>query len=143
MLSYKRYAWLCVLGAEVAYVVCLLGAYLPLRTERAELLHRTLLETLPGFAWGSPLGFLAGAFDIFVVAWVFGAYFVWMHNTSLIHSDETSDHRESLPEKNPRLAHCYCWGASVDLPESILRPKIDTNSGKQVLKSLGCVFKDY
>ena len=105
MLSYKRYAWLCVLGAEVAYVVCLLGAYLPLRTERAELLHRTLLETLPGFAWGSPLGFLAGAFDIFVVAWVFGAYYVWMHNKSLIHSGHTSEQRESLAGTNPRLAH--------------------------------------
>ena len=90
MLSLKKYGWLCVLGAEVAYFICLLGAYLPLRTARAEVLHQTLLETLPGFAWGSPLGILVGALDVFIAAWAFGAYFVWMHNTSIIRNDSAN-----------------------------------------------------
>jgi hypothetical protein len=34
MLSLKKYAWLCVLGAEVACFVGLIGAYLPVRTAR-------------------------------------------------------------------------------------------------------------
>ena len=40
MLSLKRYAWLCVLGSEVAYFICLLGGYLPMRTERATEIHK-------------------------------------------------------------------------------------------------------
>jgi hypothetical protein len=96
--------------------VCLLGAYLPLRTERAELLHRTLLETLPGFAWGSPLGFLAGAFDIFVVAWVFGAYYVWMHNTSLIHSRDASEQRS-------------CQAFCLDVRTDVSRPSLCEYNG--------------
>ena len=52
MLSLRRYGWLCVLGGEVAYIVCLLGGYLPLRSARGTELHHALFETLPGFVWG-------------------------------------------------------------------------------------------
>lgn len=83
MLSLKRYGWLCVLGGEVAYIVCLLGGYLPLRSARATELHHTLFETLPGFVWGQPSSMLLGAVYVFVFAWIFGGYMVWMHNTSL------------------------------------------------------------
>ena len=84
MLSLKRYCWMCVLGGEVAYAVCLLGGYLPLRSARATELHHTLFETLPGFVWGQPSSMLLGAVYVFVFAWIFGGYMVWMHNTSLI-----------------------------------------------------------
>ena len=84
MLSLRRYGWLCVLGGEVAYAVCLFGGYLPLRSARATELHHTLFETLPGFVWGQPLSMLLGAVYVFVFAWIFGGYMVWMHNTSLI-----------------------------------------------------------
>jgi hypothetical protein len=41
MLSLRRYRWLCVLGAEVAYFVCLLGDFLPIRTPGGiEIHHR-------------------------------------------------------------------------------------------------------
>ena len=84
MLSLRRYGWLCVLGGEVAYLVCLLGGYLPLRSARGTELHHTLFETLPGFVWGQPSSMLLGAVYVFVFAWIFGGYMVWMHNTSLI-----------------------------------------------------------
>ena len=84
MLSLRRYGWLCVLGGELAYAVCLLGGYLPLRSARATELHHTLFETLPGFVWGQPSSMLLGAGYVFVFAWIFGGYMVWMHNTSLI-----------------------------------------------------------
>ena len=84
MLSLKRYGWLCVLGGEVAYLVCLLGGYLPLRSARGTELHHTLFETLPGFVWGQASSMVLGAAYVFVFAWIFGAYMVWMHNTSLI-----------------------------------------------------------
>jgi hypothetical protein len=84
MLSLKRYGWLCVLGGELAYLICLLGGYLPMRTDRATEIHKALFETLPGFIWGNPLSIMLGALYVFVFAWIFGAYMVWMHNTSLI-----------------------------------------------------------
>lgn len=84
MLSLKRYGWLCVLGAEVAYVICLVGGYLPWRTERARELHHMLFETLPGFTWGSIWSIILGAVYMFVFAWIFAWYYVWMHNTSLV-----------------------------------------------------------
>ena len=84
MLQLKRYGWLCVLGGEIAYFVCLLGGYLPLRSARAVELHHLLFETLPGFVWGNPLSILLGAVYVFVFSWIFAAYMVWMHNTSLI-----------------------------------------------------------
>jgi hypothetical protein len=89
MLSLKRYGWLCVLGGEVAYVVCLAGGYLPLRTTRATELHRALFETMPGFVWGSVPSMFLGAFYVFAVAWIFAAYYVWMHNTSLLPDERT------------------------------------------------------
>lgn len=61
MLSLKRYGWLCVLGGEIAYFVCLAGGYLPLRSARGMELHRTLFETFPGFVWGSVGSVFLGA----------------------------------------------------------------------------------
>jgi hypothetical protein len=83
-LSLNRYAWKCVLGAEVAYVLCVLGGFLPMRTAAAIELHHRLFETLPGFTWISFGSFLLGAFYMFILAWIFGAYIVWMFNTSLV-----------------------------------------------------------
>ena len=88
MLSFKRYGWLCVLGGDVAYAICLAGGYLPLRTVSATELHRALFETLPGFVWGSVASIFHGAFYVFVFAWIFAGYFVWMHNTSLITTEK-------------------------------------------------------
>ncbi|MEK7512602.1 MAG: hypothetical protein AAB601_00185 [Patescibacteria group bacterium] len=84
MLSLKRYGWLCVLGGEVAYTLCLLGGFLPLRSARGIELHHALFETLPGFIWINVGSVLLGALYVFVFAWVFAWYYVWMHNTSLV-----------------------------------------------------------
>lgn len=84
MLSLKRYGWLCVLGGEIAYAICLASGYLPLRTARATQLHHSLFETMPGFLWGSVPSVFLGASYVFVFAWAFAAYYVWMHNSSLI-----------------------------------------------------------
>ncbi|MDZ4229937.1 MAG: hypothetical protein U1C53_02245 [Candidatus Veblenbacteria bacterium] len=84
MLLLKRYRWLCVLGGEVLYVLCLLGGFLPWRSARGTELHHALLETLPGFTWISFSSVLLGASYVFVFAWLFGSYMVWMHNSSLI-----------------------------------------------------------
>lgn len=81
MLSLKRYGWLCVLGAEVFYVLCMLyGLFLGGALAQ---LHQSLFELLPGFGWGGIAGILAGAVDLFVFSWVFAWYYVWMHNTSI------------------------------------------------------------
>ncbi len=82
MLSLKRYGWLCVLGAEGFYILCL--TYGALLSGASAELHHSLFGLLPGFAWGSVPGTIAGAIDLFVFAWIFAAYMVWMHNTSLI-----------------------------------------------------------
>lgn len=83
-LSLKPYAWKCVLGLEVVYFICLLGGYLPIRaTAEATELHHRLFETLPGFVWGSGWSIILGAVYMLVFAWIFGAYYVWMHNSSL------------------------------------------------------------
>ncbi|MBI5465991.1 MAG: hypothetical protein HY974_01730 [Candidatus Kerfeldbacteria bacterium] len=84
MLSLKQYGWRCVLGAEIVYIVCLLGGFLPLRSVRAVELHHTLFETLPGFSWINVGSVLLGAAYIFVLAWIFAWYIVWMHNSSLV-----------------------------------------------------------
>ena len=84
MLSLKRYRWLCVLGGEVLYALCILGGFLPLRSVRGTQLHHTLLETLPGFTWINFSSVLLGAVYVFVFAWLFGWYIVWMHNSSLV-----------------------------------------------------------
>lgn len=82
-LSLQSYVWKCVLGAEIVYFICLLGGLLPLRSARAIELHHTLFETLPGFSWISVGSVVLGAIYIFIFAWIFGAYMVWMHNSSL------------------------------------------------------------
>ncbi|MDO8469931.1 MAG: hypothetical protein Q7S84_02865 [bacterium] len=84
MLSLKRYGWLCVLGAEIVYVLCVLGGFLPIRSARGLELHHALFETLPGFTWLTFGSFILGAVYMFVFAWIFAWYMVWMHNTSLI-----------------------------------------------------------
>lgn len=84
MLSLKRYGWLCVLGGEIAYLLCLIGGYLPWRTAQGTALHHALFETLPGFTWGNPWSIVLGAVYVLVFAWIFACYMVWMHNTSLI-----------------------------------------------------------
>ena len=84
MLSMKRYRWLCVLGGEVAYLLCLLGGLLPLRSNTGTEVHHALFETLPGFVWITPASVALGAAYVFVFAWIFGSYMVWMHNSSLI-----------------------------------------------------------
>ena len=84
MLSLKRYRWLCVLGGEVLYALCILGGFLPLRSVRGTQLHHTLLETLPGFTWINIGSVLLGAVYVFVFAWLLGWYIVWMHNSSLV-----------------------------------------------------------
>jgi len=83
-LSLKSYGWKCVLGAEVVYVLCLLGGFLPLRSAAGIELHHSLFETLPGFTWISISSFILGVVYMFVFAWVFAWYYVWMHNTSLV-----------------------------------------------------------
>src|SRR5262245_24985398 len=97
MLSMKRYRWLCVLGAEVVYFACLFGDFLPFRTAGAVELHHKIFETLPGFVWLNVQSVILGAVYMFMFAWIFGSYFVWMHNTSLIRAEnETST---SVPRK--------------------------------------------
>lgn len=83
-LSLKSYVWKCVLGGEIAYVLCLLGGYIPWRSEAAVQLHHRLIETLPGVVWGDVATYFLGAVYIFVFSWVFGSYMVWMHNSSLV-----------------------------------------------------------
>jgi hypothetical protein len=83
-LSLKSYGWKCVLGAEVAYVLCIIGGLLPFRSTKGIELHHALFETLPGFTWLSVGSFLLGAVYMFVFAWIFAWYYVWMHNSSLI-----------------------------------------------------------
>lgn len=87
-LSLKQYGWKCVLGAEVVYIICLLGGFLPLRSVRGVELHHALFETLPGFTWINFGSFVVGAVYMFVFAWVFAWYYVWMHNSSLIRSSK-------------------------------------------------------
>ncbi len=82
-LSLKSYVWKCVLGSEVVYILCLLGGYIPWRSEVATELHHRLFETLPGFVWGNFGSIVLGAVYMFVFAWIFGSYMVWMHNSSL------------------------------------------------------------
>ena len=86
MLSLKRYGWLCVLGTEVLYFLCLGYGYF-LSGGSADL-HRSIFELLPGFVWGNIGSVILGAVELFVFAWVFAWYMVWMHNFSLIKSDK-------------------------------------------------------
>ena len=83
-LSLKSYVWKCVLGIEVIYFVCLFGGYALLRGSVGEELHRRIFELLPGFVWGDIGSVILGAIYMFIFAWLFGSYMVWMHNSSLI-----------------------------------------------------------
>lgn len=83
-LSYISYGWKCVLGAEVVYVVCLLGGFLPLRSFRGTELHHAFFETLPGFTWISFGSFVLGALYVLIFGAIFARYYVWMHNSSLV-----------------------------------------------------------
>ena len=83
-LSLKSYGWKCVLGAEVAYILCVLGGFLPFRSAQGIELHHRLFETLSGFTWISFSSFTLGVIYMLVFAWIFASYFVWMHNSSLI-----------------------------------------------------------
>ena len=103
MLSLKRYRWLCVLGAEVAYFVCLFGGLLPLRTAKGIELHHALFETLPGFVWISFGSAVLGAAYMFVFAWIFGSYIAWMHNTSLT-TAETKANPTSIATRDRNIA---------------------------------------
>ena len=83
-LSLKSYGWKYVLGAEIAYTVCLTGGFLPIRSVRGLELHHALFETFPGFVWIDLNSILLGAAYMFVFAWIFAGYYVWMHNSSII-----------------------------------------------------------
>jgi hypothetical protein len=98
MLGLKRYRWLCVLGAEVAYGLCLLGGFLPIRSAAGIELHHQLFETLPGFVWINTESVLLGAAYVLAFAWVFGTYFVWMHNTSLTKAGIVNKSSEGPPK---------------------------------------------
>lgn len=83
-LSLKSYGWKCVLGTEVAYILCFMGGFLPWRSAAGLQLHHALFETLPGFTWINWGSVILGAVYLFLFAWIFAWYFVWMHNTSFV-----------------------------------------------------------
>jgi hypothetical protein len=82
-LSLKKYGWKCALGSEIVYFICLLGGFLPIRSARGIEIHHKIFETMPGFTWISAESVVLGAVYMFVFAWIFASYFVWMHNSSL------------------------------------------------------------
>lgn len=82
-LSLFSYVWKCVAGAEVVYLLCLMGAFVLERTAKGSELHHTLFETLPGFVWLTPASVILGAVYISVFAVILGTYMVWMHNSSI------------------------------------------------------------
>ena len=84
-LPLKSYVKKCILGSEIVYVLCLVGGFLPFRSQKGIELHHQLFETLPGFTWITFSSFIWGAIFIAVMAWALGAYMVWMHNSSLVH----------------------------------------------------------
>lgn len=80
-LSIKKYAWLCVLGGEIAYTVCMLyGEFL---SGKAAELHLALFQLLPGFSGINFGSWFLGAISVAVWSGVAGAYVAWMHNASL------------------------------------------------------------
>ena len=82
-LSLYSYVWKCVAGTEVAYFLCLSGAFILELSAKGMELHHTLFETLPGFTWISIGSVILGAVYMFVFAVIFGIYMVWMHNSSI------------------------------------------------------------
>ncbi len=103
--SYSKYIWRCVLGAEIAYAACV--AYNTFLVAEKTALHKSLLELLPGFQWGSVSGFIFAGIWIAVYAAAVGAYITWMLNSSVTHgchessagssgsSAESSSHKKS------------------------------------------------
>lgn len=89
MLSFKRYGWLCVLGGEVGVL------YLPSRwLPAAALCARNrdpprFIRDAAGIYLGQSMEHDLGAFYVFALAWIFGAYMVWMHNSSLLKKSES------------------------------------------------------
>ena len=79
-LSLMKYGWKCAVGTEAVYAACLW--YERSLTGNAAALHRALFELLPGFAWISVRSVLISGLCLFVYAWVFAGYYVWMFNTS-------------------------------------------------------------
>lgn len=81
-LSLKSYGWKCVLGIEVFYVACLFyGGFL---SGKAAALHHDLFTLIPGFNWLTTGSVIWGAIYLFIAAWIFAWYMVWMHNSSLV-----------------------------------------------------------
>jgi hypothetical protein len=95
VLSLKRYGWLCVLGGEVAYVICILGGYRTDADGARDGTPRCVVRNAPGFNLGSPWSLILGAVYVFAFVWIFGAYMVWMHNTSLIKQEGNQGHATS------------------------------------------------
>ena len=81
-LSLQKYAALCIVGGEVAYLVCYVYGFF-LSGKLAEL-HQALLALLPGFTWGSFGGFILGAISIALWSGIGGLYIAWMHNVSMV-----------------------------------------------------------
>jgi hypothetical protein len=81
MLAKTKYAWLCVLGTAIFYVLCI--AYGLVLSGKAMELHHDLFELIPGFVWGNPVRMVWGAVYLGVFAWIGGWYIAWMHNSSL------------------------------------------------------------
>jgi hypothetical protein len=82
MLSKTKYSGLCVAGTEVFYALCI--AYGSLLVGKAQELHHSLFELLPGVTWGNPLSLVWGAVALGVFALIVGWYVAWMHNVSLL-----------------------------------------------------------
>lgn len=53
------------------------------RSSKGTELHHTLFETMPGFTWISIGSVILGSVYMLVFAIIFGAYMVWMHNSSI------------------------------------------------------------
>ena len=82
MLSKTKYAVLCVVGAEIFYVLCIM--YGVTLSGRASELHHSLFELMPLFVWGSIISFVLGALYLALFSLLFGWYVAWMHNASLV-----------------------------------------------------------
>ncbi len=80
-LSVGRYAALCILGGEIAYIACLI--YGSTLTGSAAELHHALFALLPGFRWFSAGSFVAGAASVAIWSGVGGVFVAWMHNVSV------------------------------------------------------------